>query len=28
VSDNRLLIPGPHIPRSVARLVEMIHGRP
>jgi iron complex transport system substrate-binding protein len=27
VSDNRLLIPGPHIPRSVARLVEMIHGR-
>ncbi len=28
VSDNRLLIPGPHIPRSVERLVEMIHGRP
>jgi len=28
LSDNRLLIPGPHIPRSVARLVEIIHGRP
>jgi ABC-type Fe3+-hydroxamate transport system substrate-binding protein len=28
VSDNRLLIPGPHIPRSVERLVELIHGRP
>ncbi|MHC4817282.1 MAG: ABC transporter substrate-binding protein [Planctomycetota bacterium] len=28
VSDNRLLIPGPQIPRSVERLVEMIHGRP
>ncbi|MHC4135654.1 MAG: ABC transporter substrate-binding protein [Planctomycetota bacterium] len=28
VSDNRLLIPGPQIPRSVARLVEILHGRP
>lgn len=28
VSDNRLLIPGPRIPQSVARLVELIHGRP
>jgi len=27
VQDNRLLIPGPHIPRSVERMVELIHGR-
>lgn len=28
VRDNALLVPGPHLPRQVARLVEMIHGRP
>jgi len=28
VKDNRLLIPGPGLPRAVARLAEMIHGRP
>lgn len=27
VQDNALLIPGPHLPRSVARMVELIHGR-
>ncbi len=28
VGDPALLIPGPKLPQSVARLVEMIHGRP
>lgn len=28
VRDRALLVPGPHLPRSVERLVEMIHGRP
>ncbi|MHC4548813.1 MAG: ABC transporter substrate-binding protein [Planctomycetota bacterium] len=28
VKDRDLLIPGPHLPRSVERMVEMIHGRP
>jgi len=28
VNDNRLLIPGPGLPRAVARLAKMIHGRP
>jgi ABC-type hemin transport system substrate-binding protein len=28
VADNRLLIPGPSLPRSVERLAAMIHGRP
>jgi len=28
VDDRALLIPGPHLPRSVERLAGMIHGRP
>lgn len=28
VHDNRLLIPGPRLPEAVARLAELIHGRP
>jgi ABC-type Fe3+-hydroxamate transport system substrate-binding protein len=26
VRDNALLIPGPHLPAAIARLVELVHG--